>query len=1018
MAIDPAEVQASVDKIVPGFVRYPYDRLGNRGAGRTYDDFRNAVLGAFLGRDGAPFYVVLLGRDRLLELTANLKEKVAELSGACVASARRVQPVSRTSTLSNARVALDALAASMAERTGVYQSIATIPSFKRFENNVDQFLADEGKKARYRGELTDTPQQAKARIRPLAVEVRNDWDELLTRVRTWATSIDSYTALNLPSGLSQTILQNSSALLQSRVEELDALTPEQRLSVLREVVVDLVAAKATVRGFGSLEPPTTFLLINGVAAPFADATHPAVPARLPSDFYEGYSVYSGQDTLQLLLDGVHALTLNPPGSYVARHDCQIRGPVEVLPAANTVRLVRQKNDGSGYITTVEVVGIPTGAAIEPWQVVDAVNVQTTGVEAGLFHVIPKTGQGVSITRPGGGTFVFEAPLGVDFNVLGVVAGDTVIVTDPTSAFYNSVFTVGSIGGSPSNSLITSSLSPIIIAPNETGKTISVGADADIRYYMRLRDVPDALAYRTGLRLEDQEPGSWAALGFYATSQVETHRTPAARFAQYVNQSVSSATLDGVPRLSAETEFVPTIHTGLGRTHPEDGLLASLYKFRGEVVKGSVVFGTTELISSELAAAVDVGDVVVIRATNSVGDTNTWGFVVSKTSTAVIVPFTFSGTGSALVEAGRSLWQYTDVKRELELVITDGSVNEGVYGSDISPTPTPLDLRLRKSFPGSIGLGGQPVFFQSVQLGQRRVVLRSQNSTLTSAIRVTGTGNFDDNFVSSTPRTVNATTTWVRLPEVPRRLEAGDVLEVHNNDPLVPDLVVAVQSVDVTNKLIELVAPIDAAQPAFSMSVTSTLPFARIRKTTKQNFDDVAADVQQWLELPVNNTLQTFRNLDAGLNPVLANNTPSMAQVNVPKVQLTTMYDALEELDGYLAVYNASVVEEVDTLIKGYLQKGLDRAVDVLLSGDFATFFGMDVDDASYSTYLQKTLREVQKDDFPVRKDNRVNFDDALDEQVIAQFDDVDFDYTPDQLDPDQRIDINEPASPTYVLPTP
>lgn len=93
------EVAESVAKIVPGFVRYQYDRLGNRSLSMSYEGFRNAVLGALLTRDGSPFYIVKMGRDRLVEYIEQVRSTTLELQQACVCTARRVQPVSRTSSL-------------------------------------------------------------------------------------------------------------------------------------------------------------------------------------------------------------------------------------------------------------------------------------------------------------------------------------------------------------------------------------------------------------------------------------------------------------------------------------------------------------------------------------------------------------------------------------------------------------------------------------------------------------------------------------------------------------------------------------------------------------------------------------------------------------------------------------------------------------------------------------------------------------------------------------------------------
>jgi acyl dehydratase len=62
------------------------------------------------------------------------------------------------------------------------------------------------------------------------------------------------------------------------------------------------------------------------------------------------------------------------------------------------------------------------------------------------------------------------------------------------------------------------------------------------------------------------------------------------------------------------------------------------------------------------------------------------------------------------------------------------------------------------------------------------------------------------------------------------------------------------------------------------------------------------------------------------------------------------------------------------------------------------------------------MSTVQVTDFPVRRDNRVNSTDTASEQTLSQFDDVDFDYTPDVTDPNKRIDTSEGNSPNINLP--
>lgn len=1014
MAIDEEEVASSVEKIVPGFVRYQYGALGTRDLSKSYTDFRNAVLGTLLLKDAAPFYIVKLARDRLLTYLSTVRSTVVELQGACMGSARSVQPVSRTSSLSNAQVALDALAKSMSERTGVYQSIATIPTFKRFENNVNQFLSEEGSKASYRGELADTPTQAQAKVKPLALQLRSEWDELLRLTALWATSIDEYSALSLPATLSQVIMDNASSVLSDRIDELNAMTPEQRLTVLRSLVVDLVAVKTAVKNFGSLEPPTTFLLLDGEGSVFADSTHPAIPAALHADYSGGYSVYTGKDTLKLLVDGIHALTINPPGSYVARHDCLIRGPFNIAASPVPVlMLLRGRNSGTSTASSIGNVVLPYGSAIEPWEIASAISTQSTMFLGGLYFTSPKTTQEVSITPVDSNTATFSKAYGLAWYRLGITTGYTLIVEDSESAYNYTAWTVTGIDGNN----LTCDLLHGTTSATEAAVTVVLGVDEDLRYFIKLKQDSTALAERASLQVADGSSGVCAAIGLYASAKTYSYRTPAATFADLVNKSVAAATADGVPRVSATTELVDLGLYAIARTRTEDAMLVSFYYFRGDVQIKSTTSTTTVL--KNCPSSIKVGHVVVIRGTNSTSDTNTWGTVTWIFGSEVTINRRlFGSTGStAHIEAGATnLTTYTNSRKELEFIVEDETENKGTYLVGMDPCPDPLTLRLLRAFPNYIGLGGQPVVFSSIKLGVRRIVLSSLGTTLTSAIQVLGTGNFDTSLVTSVPVAVLGSTTWFQLPSVPRRLELGDYLEIYNSDPSTPSLVTKVLSIDTGNKLLEVETPIPVNQATVNFSVTNVLPFARIRKAVKQNFDDVSASLKTWLELPTTVPLRVFRELDAAINPVVANTPPSMAQASVPKAKLDTLLSLIDSLEGYLGVYAADVVAEVDSLIKGFLQKGMDRAVDVLLSGDFATFFGLSMDTSSYSGNLQYALREVQKTDYPVRKDNRVNSEDVVEEQTLASLDDVDFEYNADQLDPNQRVDIVEPNSVLGDLP--
>jgi hypothetical protein len=883
----------------------------------------------------------------------------------------------------------------MAARTGVYNDIATIPSFKNYKQNIQQFLSTEGKKAVHRGTLVATPQQAQAGLKAAAIQMRTDWDNVLRLAKLWAYSLGTYSALNLPSTLSSLIMANASSALGARIDQLNSLSPTERLTVLSDLVVELTASVTTVQAYGSLTPPTTFVLMSGLASAYSDATHPALPATLPSSFYEGYSVYTGHDTMNVLVDDEYNLTLKPPGSFVARIDCPARGPYVLDPTAVTFNIVSAANaENSTDVLTDTVVLI--GGTIEPWLVVARIKDACTYATAHLFHSIAKTIQDVAslYTGPGLEDFTLSAP--TTWAALSVVPGDTIVVTGANGV--DSVWTIDTLAGATAHTHRTST--GVGARPTDTTSLlVSVGTNANIRFYIQLKDATTygatILGSRESMQLVDVDTGTLAQLSLFSGMTVYSTRTSAAKFAQWVNQGTATMVL-GAPRLSASVEFVPTFHTGLGRTNPSNTNLLTFYEASDEAAVISSTTGTTTLQSASVAA-LGLGAHVVVRESNASADVGKYGTISAVSGPQFTINVNLAGTGTVLVEAAtKSAFDITDMRGEYTVVIAEGQLFDGTYTTSTLPAPTPLDIPLSSALQGATGLGGQPVVIRNVQVGQSRLALASEDTTLMSSVSVLDTGNFDEAFVTGPyPRKVLAQTTWVRFTTMPTGFDKGDLFEVYVTSAQVPDVFEEIVDIDASNRLIQLQNPIAASLTGLFCAVTPNLPFAKIRKVVKQNYDTVATNVAAWLETPlVANEHLTFRNLDAALNPLLADS-PSMAQATTAQGLLAGMRAPLNTLLDYLAAYSAPPVTDVDSLIKGFLQKGMDRAVDTLLEGDFSTFFAMDSQDVSYVGNLQKTIGAVQVQDFPVRKDNRAHSAYAASEQTIAQYNDVDMGYVMD-----------------------
>jgi hypothetical protein len=113
-------------------------------------------------------------------------------------------------------------------------------------------------------------------------------------------------------------------------------------------------------------------------------------------------------------------------------------------------------------------------------------------------------------------------------------------------------------------------------------------------------------------------------------------------------------------------------------------------------------------------------------------------------------------------------------------------------------------------------------------------------------------------------------------------------------------------------------------------------------------------------------------------------------------------DETKTLRYALVNYVAPAEEPVDTLLATFRHKGADRAIDLLLEGQFSVFFGLDSDGVSYSGQLLSSLRTMTREDLPVRKFDRGKSAQTLIGQTQEQ---KDFEFNSDDADSPNQPDI-------------
>lgn len=1028
------EIQAAVERVVRSSIRRPYGSLGNRDIQTTFSDLQDAASGVYILKPNAPFYTVFLGAQRLLGLLAAEQTTLSALVEAIENTNRRVTEIDNLAPLNNARAALDALSNAAGQRSNIFRSIADVPAFQRYDQNVQRFLDESAKNARANSRLVPTPQESRASLPGLVRSLQAQHEAILFRSLKLAESIDDYDGLNLPSLVASSVIGRARSVLEARITELESLSPKARLSRIRDVTLDLLTGRAAVQGLGSLKATTTFALIEGAGTPFSDEDHPATPASLPATLGP-YPIWApGSNSLDFTLDSSFAFSAPIPGSFLARIDSSIPEPylvellnndvlvIDVETSLSTVRTQLTLTDGARtalQVATEINAALPVGSpiiaesVIQTFRFIGVADLDVTGSPSDADFILPSPG-------------TWEA--------LGARQNDIIRVTDSLSPNFGAEFTVD-VGGVSGDTLTCSQTAgPVPI--NEFLAQIEVGVGRTLR--LRIRDTFElaSLNDRTAIIFPNLEANSALtgnpfastaipqALGLFLGAQVRCRSTTAAQIAQDLPR-VATTQSGGVPRLNAQTEFVASVWEGAGRTDPDNPnkLIALRLWARANVAAGQL--GLVFSVDGALDADVQTGDVLVIRETPVSFDQDAVGSVVSVTNETITVDMAQAITGGVdlQIEVGPNLSLSSEY---LEARVTGSLSQNGDYFMDARGYgDIPFEFIMEGQVPFHRGIGGLPAFF-TLALGYNRVAFKSTKTDLTTKVEVIG-GDAAQRFFPlfpGLPAEATGTTPYFLLPEDPRTLQVGDELEIYQTTYNLVSEEFELVGLELSQLLIELSPEIDTAFGTIQLSNVSEPPFARIRLTKKHNFVLFEEQVRAWLGLEPNQEAW-FTELSRLLNPLISNENPTASAVNSAKLHVQQLLafitrqgaiiasaDPDDALESILMGYVVSPVEEVDVLVQTYLERGATRGIDLLLQGRFNDFFGLTPEAMSYDGAAREALRDVQRLDLPIRKAGRTQNLDVS--QTVAEWEDPDFEF--DQSDTEGSTEVEIPGSFEEITP--
>lgn len=1002
------EIQDAVEKIVRSTVRHPTGILGERKIEVSFSDLQEAAAGVYILYFNAPFYTLLLGARRLAALLNSQASTATSIINAITATNRLVTPIQDISSIANARAALEELESAVVARSEGFKNIETVPAYRRYVENLTGFISDAGANVRSGGSIVDTPTGARAKIPALVRQLLEQQTELVRRARLLAGAMEDFKALNLPRIAAQGVISRARDVLTQRYEELEALDENQRLEQLREVLLDFLAQRPLVAKYGAGVGPSEFISTEGQAQAFSDASHLASPAELVADRSGPYYIAPEASTLRIALDGGASVDFPFQAGYVAELTGTVAEPFALDVDSNSFQLAYGDPDTTRPLTTITL----TTGTRSSLQVAAEVTAQLSSAGVDLkcepYYFPTKYKSLVRADYIGGPSFTQKLTvLGGSFEGFNLQLDDEVAFLDGPDAGSVCIITeiapdfsyVYAVNGAPTSSV--AELMVEIGGPNKALRIVPTSPSSSLGNR-------DAITLIRGT----ENDLTVALLGWFPGAEVRSRPVSALDLATSISSSTSL--------FSAGTSFKPEHYVGSGRTDPTNPVRVVLSKYIGDGIANAGTIADI-LMPGLVLGVVEVGDIAVIRASNTLSEVGYQGTILAVSSGLITVDF--SGVllgGPITLEIGPLLPQ-ADFGSVLH--ITSG-VNEGRYvvaQAGDSTGDMPFAFILESALPAyKDGADSLPI---AVELGQDYVTFKSRSSSVISKVEVSEAPEAPAaiNFFTFIPSSAGGTTPWLHFDVFPKGVSVGDLVLLYETQYNEVSRTFTITQMDQSAQLFKVKPEVEAT---FAMSFDFDVPdpFGRIRVAQTANYGDLKERLDAWLLQPEQQD-SYFRELARLLNPVLTNANPTPAMVNDANNQLKKLLAVLtvagaqtygvsvhvpavgasQSLEFALQSYSAPAQDAVDALIATFRQKGADRAIDLLTEGQFSVFFKLDVSTVSYSGNLLQSLRDLAREDLPVRKYNRA---DTRGEKLIGSSpEQTDFEYSADDADAPNTPDI-------------
>lgn len=291
----------AVSELVQGTLSFPVDRLGVRNPSTPFEEVRELTNSALLYDPDSVFFVINQAAKALGNTVSAEVEICNDLLSAIDELSMPNKPIEDVSSLSDASTALVNIQGALAKKGVIGAS-----EYSRYTASINRAANDIGKTTKIthvpRGEtqvikdVSRSNSEAKAEVLLQFNSLKGEHSRLIERVGYILSSYDQFLASNLQGAVGQRQLSRASSDLKSLHDDLNSKTPMERTKTARSSLLKVLANKSVVKALKDRVLPGESRITQSPSGPSQYRLSPAgtgTPASITGTISAPWAIQSG-----------------------------------------------------------------------------------------------------------------------------------------------------------------------------------------------------------------------------------------------------------------------------------------------------------------------------------------------------------------------------------------------------------------------------------------------------------------------------------------------------------------------------------------------------------------------------------------------------------------------------------------------------------------------------------------------------------------------------------------------------